>query len=193
MARFRAAVDRRRCSCAAGALGIWSRNDRLTISGPYAHLRHPLYLGTILCATGFAISGIGPGWLTVCLVMPGLALVRLHYFPRKERSRECATRGALRRHVIVALSQLRCPRSGPRLRELAATAGPKRCEESVWALEFRYSDNNELGTLLAVPSGLLVFWLRAALGHGMRRMARSGIAAAGLDRANLWLNERAAC
>ena len=29
-----------------------------------------------------------------------------------------------------------------------------------WRLE-RYSDNNELGTLLAVVGGLVVFWLRA--------------------------------
>src|ERR1035437_1787814 len=45
----------------AGALiRLWSngyaiKNDKLTISGPYAFVRNPLYLGTFLIAIGFVI------------------------------------------------------------------------------------------------------------------------------------------
>ena len=56
----------------AGALlrgwgaGHLVKNDALTTTGPYAYLRHPLYLGTILIGTGFAIAvrkkSRGVGW-----------------------------------------------------------------------------------------------------------------------------------
>ena len=31
------------------------KNERFTVTGPYAYLRHPLYAGTILVAVGFAV------------------------------------------------------------------------------------------------------------------------------------------
>ena len=56
-------------SLAAGlpvaALGLWLRawaaghlakNERLATSGPYGHLRNPLYLGTLIVAAGLAIA-----------------------------------------------------------------------------------------------------------------------------------------
>ena len=47
------------------APGLWLRgyssgyvrkNSELTITGPYAHVRNPLYLGSILIASGFAVA-----------------------------------------------------------------------------------------------------------------------------------------
>jgi len=40
----------------AWATGHLEKNQRLTESGPYAHVRNPLYLGTAMVATGLAIA-----------------------------------------------------------------------------------------------------------------------------------------
>ena len=60
------------------------KNDALTMTGPYAYLRHPLYLGTVLIGTGFAVALGGPvGWLVVAAFWPWFVL---RYFPRKEQA-----------------------------------------------------------------------------------------------------------
>jgi len=38
------------------ASGYVKKNQELTITGPYAHVRNPLYLGSILIAAGFAVA-----------------------------------------------------------------------------------------------------------------------------------------
>lgn len=60
---------------AAGLLiRIWANGyaiklDKLTVSGPYAYVRHPLYFGTMLIAVGFCIMlrtyWIGAGFIAV--------------------------------------------------------------------------------------------------------------------------------
>src|SRR5215207_1648362 len=40
----------------AWASGYLKKNMELTITGPYAHTRNPLYFGTFIMATGIAIS-----------------------------------------------------------------------------------------------------------------------------------------
>jgi hypothetical protein len=48
----------------AWASGYLKKNEELTVTGPYAHTRNPLYLGTFLLGTGVAISA-GTLWFTV--------------------------------------------------------------------------------------------------------------------------------
>ena len=43
------------------------RSPGITTSGPYRHLRHPLYLGSILIGAGFAVAA-GRGWIALLLV-----------------------------------------------------------------------------------------------------------------------------
>jgi len=148
------------------ALRTWGaghlvKNDDLTMTGPYAHLRHPLYLGTILIGTGFAI-GIGGllGLLVVAVLWPWFAF---GYFPRKERVES----GRLEARYGDRFTAYRTavPALWPRWSRFAgaeeadATAG--RGDPTRWSLA-RYSDNNELGTLLAVIGGFGVFFLRAS-------------------------------
>lgn len=38
------------------AAGYVKKNRELTMTGPYAHVRNPLYLGSILIASGFAVA-----------------------------------------------------------------------------------------------------------------------------------------
>jgi hypothetical protein len=40
----------------AVASGHVTKDERLTVSGPYAHVRNPLYLGSILISVGFALA-----------------------------------------------------------------------------------------------------------------------------------------
>ena len=40
----------------AAASGHVRKNEQLTTSGPYAHTRHPLYLGSLIMAAGFSLA-----------------------------------------------------------------------------------------------------------------------------------------
>ncbi len=140
------------------ALRAWGaghlvKNDELTTSGPYAHLRHPLYCGTILIATGFAVWA-GGAWtlILLCLLWPWFAF---RYYPRKEKSESIRLEAAhgerfvrYRREVSALRPSLRPWRGDP-------TAGP-----SVGWRWGCYDENNELGTFLAVALGVILFWLR---------------------------------
>jgi len=46
------------------AAGCLDKNRALSIGGPYAHTRNPLYLGTLLVAAGLAIAALSP-WLAL--------------------------------------------------------------------------------------------------------------------------------
>jgi hypothetical protein len=46
------------------ASGYLKKNEELTVTGPYAHTRNPLYLGTFLLGIGVAISA-GTLWFTI--------------------------------------------------------------------------------------------------------------------------------
>jgi protein-S-isoprenylcysteine O-methyltransferase Ste14 len=73
---------------AGAALRVWSlghlvKTRRLTLGGPYAYLRHPLYAGTLLIGLGFlfAIGGPVAPWAGAVLV----PLFFLYYLPYKDR------------------------------------------------------------------------------------------------------------
>jgi protein-S-isoprenylcysteine O-methyltransferase Ste14 len=83
-------------TCLGVVIAIWARvhigqywSGRITLkedhqlirSGPYAHVRHPIYTGLLLAATGTAIAnGLLRGWL-------GLLIILLLHF-RKARREE---------------------------------------------------------------------------------------------------------
>lgn len=52
----------------AWAAGHLAKNQRLATSGPYAHTRNPLYVGTLLVGVGFAVAGAQP-WIGAALVL----------------------------------------------------------------------------------------------------------------------------
>ena len=60
----------------AWASGYLKKNVELTVTGPYAHTRNPLYLGTFMLGTGIATSS--GAWWFVALFM---ALYLLIYVP----------------------------------------------------------------------------------------------------------------
>ncbi len=72
---------------AGAGIRLWAsghlvRNKEVTTSGPYAHLRDPLYLGRVLLLIGFCIMAWGYNWIILVL---GLGVFFFNYMPRKYR------------------------------------------------------------------------------------------------------------
>jgi protein-S-isoprenylcysteine O-methyltransferase Ste14 len=60
----------------AAASGHIDKDVRLAVTGPYAHTRHPLYLGSVVIALGFVIAARS-GWV----VLGACALFLAFYLP----------------------------------------------------------------------------------------------------------------
>ena len=55
------------------AAGCLIKDETLTVGGPYAHLRNPLYLGSLLSGLGFLIV-MGDWWLALVFLSVSLAI-----------------------------------------------------------------------------------------------------------------------
>jgi protein-S-isoprenylcysteine O-methyltransferase Ste14 len=55
------------------ASGHVKKNEQLTMSGPYAYVRNPLYLGSVILAVGIAVAGRS-WWIAICLIVMFLAI-----------------------------------------------------------------------------------------------------------------------
>ncbi len=147
---------------AGGALRAWGaghlvKTERLTITGPYAHVRHPLYLGTLLVGVGLAIN-VG-GWAAVLVLAVFLPWFFLAYFPRKDRTE--SQRLAAAYGAAFADYGAQVPALLPRITRWRATEPALALGDPDlrWSRE-RYSQNNELGTLLALVACVVAFALR---------------------------------
>ena len=65
------------------AAGHLQKNEVLTTTGPYAHVKHPLYIGTILVTMGFCIMADNIYILGVTLLV-----FSLYYLPYKNKVEE---------------------------------------------------------------------------------------------------------
>jgi protein-S-isoprenylcysteine O-methyltransferase Ste14 len=139
------------------ATGYLHKNDALTVAGPYAFLRHPLYLGTLLVATGFAVMAASP---PAAIVYGGFLVGYFaYYLPYKERI-ECARLEALygdafRRYATAV------PALAPRVHAYRPL-GAEGTARAPWTAA-RFADNHELGTALAVAAGVALLAGRWAL------------------------------
>jgi protein-S-isoprenylcysteine O-methyltransferase Ste14 len=132
------------------------KNDELTISGPYARVRHPLYVGTLLVGVGFGV--IVGGALSLAILPVLMLWFFVSYFPRKEKSEAARLRAV---HG-AAFDDYRAgvPALVPRLSAWTPTPAARGDADATWSFD-RYSDNNELGTLLGLIACLVAFGLRA--------------------------------
>jgi protein-S-isoprenylcysteine O-methyltransferase Ste14 len=142
-------------------LRIWGaghlvKNDLLSVAGPYAHLRHPLYAGTLCLALGFGV--IAGRWALVLVLGGFLPVFFLYYFPYKERVE--SARLALRYGSAYAEYRRAVPALLPSLSRFTPAGGSARGER--WSAE-RLLDNDEQGTLLGIGVGLLLLALRPLL------------------------------
>lgn len=140
--------------------GHLEKTTSLTITGPYAYLRHPLYLGTLLVGTGIGLM-VG-GWVALVVLALFLPWFFLDYFPRKER----AESERLEAHYGDAFAAYRAavPALRPRIQPWTPVPNAPGLEDPSrhWSLD-RYSENNELGALLGVLAVLTAFGLRTAV------------------------------
>jgi protein-S-isoprenylcysteine O-methyltransferase Ste14 len=138
------------------ATGHLHKNDALTVTGPYAYLRNPLYLGTLLIASGLAL--IAASQLAYAVLGVFVLGYFVYYMPYKDRIEtarlESIYGDAFRRYSLAVPSLL------PRLHAYVPLAadGSSSPEFSV-----RFRDNNEIGTAAAVLAVVLLLTGRWAL------------------------------
>jgi protein-S-isoprenylcysteine O-methyltransferase Ste14 len=65
------------------AAGYVKKNRELTQTGPYAHTRNPLYLGSILIAAGFAVALLS--WPVALVLALGFAVIYVPVIASEER------------------------------------------------------------------------------------------------------------
>jgi protein-S-isoprenylcysteine O-methyltransferase Ste14 len=67
----------------AAASGTVKKNRELTITGPYAYTRNPLYLGSMLMAAGFAVALLS--WPLALVLAVGFALIYIPVIAAEEQ------------------------------------------------------------------------------------------------------------
>lgn len=142
------------------ALRVWGaghlvKTDLLAVTGPYAHLRHPLYAGTLLAVLGLAAAA---GWRSFALVVAVFVpFFGLYYLPYKERIE--SARLESRHGEVYARFHRAVPALWPRLR---AWRPAPVAEAPRWS-GARFHANHEAGVTLAITVGwLLLLILRGA-------------------------------
>lgn len=141
------------------ALRVWGaghlvKNDVLTVTGPYAHVRNPLYTGTLLVGAGFCLAAGGPAALVVLPL--GTLLFFVYYFPYKERIESARLERLY--GAPYTLYRASVPALVPALAAWSPPA-PASGAGSGWSLD-RFRENDEDGTLLAVTLGVLALAVR---------------------------------
>src|SRR5581483_2922923 len=123
------------------ASGFVQKNTQLTMAGPYAHTRNPLYLGSVILAAGFAVAARSL-WIAIIF----LALFLLIYVP-VVRSEEDFLRAHFPEFNDYAR---RVPRFVPRL-----TAGQSDGGSFSPALYWKHREYNALLGTVLVMAGLV--------------------------------------
>lgn len=137
-------------------LRIWAcghlvKNKRLTTTGPYAYVKNPLYVGTILISAGFCV--VTRRWEMLALVALGFFA---YYMPRKKRIEGDRLR------KIYGDDYERYDRAVP---DLIPRLTPYRSGDGSRFEGRLVFENSEHGTAISIPVGLaLIFlslWLQA--------------------------------
>ena len=126
-----------------------TRSDRLgplVATGPFAHVRNPLYLGNILLWTGFAIAA-RLVWLAPIVVL--LLAFEYHAIVTWEEQLLAKRIGEPYARYIRDV-----PRWLPSFASSGATPAPT-------AFSWRQTFFSERGTLIAIVAGFLLLWLKA--------------------------------
>jgi protein-S-isoprenylcysteine O-methyltransferase Ste14 len=153
------------------SLRVWGaghlvKNDELTVSGPYAYVRHPLYAGSLLLALGIGAIAGGSAFALALLAITPLFIG--YYLPYKERVESAR----LERHYGAAYASYRAavPLLVPGRTAWHAPAestlegGTESTGEggTRWS-PGRFRDNDEAGTVVGIAVAVLVLALRPYL------------------------------
>jgi protein-S-isoprenylcysteine O-methyltransferase Ste14 len=142
----------------AWGAGHLVKTERFAVAGPYAHLRHPLYAGTLLVTLGLgAAAGPRALALVAALFVPFFLLYYLPYKDRIEGARLERRYGdayAAWRHAVPAL----WPRLAPWRPGSGGAGGPP----PRWSAA-RFHANHEGGALLAIAAAWALLALRGTV------------------------------
>jgi len=134
------------------AAGHLVKDEELTVGGPYAHLRNPMYLGSLLSTAGF-LAIVGDWRLAVAFGVIALAI----YIPTVRQEEDYLRR----MHGEMFDTYCRAvPGIMPRLRpaDLGALVGQERvsCPAFAWSTVFANGEHNTWGALALLVILLLV-------------------------------------
>ncbi len=108
------------------AAGHLRRESPLTVSGPYAHMRHPLYAGSALVLAGFALAGAAP---VLALIVVGYFLIVFLPVMRREEQERRASAGEL-----YSTYAAQVPALWPRLRPVQTEGSTRRFDwQQYWS------------------------------------------------------------
>jgi Phospholipid methyltransferase len=137
------------------AAGYVKKNAELTVTGPYAYTRNPLYLGSMLIAFGFAVAS-----RDVVVVLLLAVLFAVIYIP-VIRSEEAFLRSKFAGFDAYAAS---VPRLVPRVR--AARIGNRNSEKEQGSFSFPlYRKHREYNALMGATAIYAVLALRIIFKH----------------------------
>lgn len=142
------------------AAGCVKKNRELTVTGPYAHTRNPLYLGSMLIAAGFALALLS--WPVALVLAAGFGVIYVPVIALEER---------FLRAAFPEFEQYcrRVPRLIPRLTPTPSPGSKSAHGAFSFALYLKHREYNAvLGAALLYLS---LLFLRPALGallNGMR-------------------------
>ena len=144
----------------AYAAGYVKKNRELTQTGPYAHTRNPLYLGSTMMAAGFAVALLS--WLVCLALAVGFAVIYVPVIASEER---------FLRATFPGFDDYcrRVPRLIPRLRPAAAAEEQNGAGGFSLALYRRHREYNAgIGAALLYVSLLFLRPALALLLHRLR-------------------------
>ena len=133
------------------ASGYVKKNAEITMTGPYAFTRNPLYLGSMLIASGFALAARNL-WIAIALAV----LFALIYIP-VIRSEETFLRSTFAAYDEYAA---RVPRLIPRLR----TERTSKAEDGGFSSEL-YGKHREYNALMGAAAIYAALILKLFLRH----------------------------
>lgn len=138
----------------AYAAGYVRKNAELTLTGPYAYTRNPLYLGSMMIAFGFAAAAAS--WVILILLATLFALIYIPTIQSEE--------GYLREHFAgFDEYAAKVPRLLPRLTAAAFPANENASGGRFSAVQWRH--HREYNALMGAGAIYLALAVRLFLNH----------------------------
>ena len=132
------------------AIRIWAaghlqKNENLTVTGPYAYVKNPLYIGSILITTGFCILADN-----IYILAAATLAFCFHYIPYKKR-----VEGERLKRIFGS----RYEDYDEKVLDYIPKLTPYSNEKAPWRFR-NFIENSEEGILLLILAGVLVILSR---------------------------------
>jgi protein-S-isoprenylcysteine O-methyltransferase Ste14 len=127
------------------AAGHLQKNEVLTVTGPYAYVKNPLYIGSILITTGFCILADNIYLLAITTFM-----FCFHYIPYKKR-----VEGDRLRKIFGS----RFEDYDQKVPDYLPRRAPYSSEKNPWRFR-NFIENSEEGILMIVVAGIFLILSR---------------------------------